>query len=52
MFKNVHECSTLRNPGSEYHQATSKLIKDYIKSKYEGIALQYRQREIRHDIEK
>ena len=38
VFKNKHECSTIKNMISSHRQATNRLIGDQIKHKYNGIA--------------
>ena len=49
VFKHEHKCSAVENMISSHRQATSRLIGDQIKQKYDGIARQYRPREIIFD---
>ena len=52
VLKNVHNCSVVNNLKSGHRQASSKLVGDEIKEKYDGIARQYRPKEIVFDIDK
>ena len=51
VFKNVHECSQVMNLHPGHRQASCRLVGDEIKQKYDGIARQYRPKEIALDFQ-